>query len=1099
LRSTRRRHWSVALAAAAAFAALALGQAPSGQEILRQSFIKPGESRPIQLYADNVTTWPAGGKQIFLLTGHVWIGQATLNIRAGQAVVWVDEGGKKESGIYNLQVYGETFGLEDGKTNQSAKIGLVQLGTRGEVRIKSYVNKAVQKEASTDPLIVRAVAAVNAESQAANAARSATVSDTGLSTKLIASPPPVATGVPGPFPLNPIRPIEDPGIQLAQATTPPQPVVTPVPPVGAPSVGPPPPVGPVAPPLHTPSSGLTPVPAGSMDAGPKKFTMRPRTGSEQIYGTNFKLPTGETAYLVNSGVILTVTDAVTNKVLLDIEGDRVVAWMKGSPKDLFDNVQQPQNDAAKSGATKTLEFYLSGHVEIRNQAKAETEIIRADEVYYDVNRNVAIAIRADLEIRQPTTPYPIHFKSEELQQLNPKLFLAKQAEIYSSTLPSDPGLKIQVREAKVEEFDTIKKSIFGVTVIDSKTGQPVQYQQHIFSGEGNVVRFEGVPIFAAPYLTANVERPLGPLDSVNVSYNKIFGAQFFTTWDMYELLGLQRPEGQRWKLFVDGMTARGPALGTQFEAAGGKDLFGITNKYEALLKVYGIWDRGLDILGGNRGQEILVNPFPQTFVPIEHPDLRGRIFGNLNVQELPLGFSVQAQIAALSDRNFLEQYYPTDFQTGPNQETFLYVKQQNNIWAWTVLAEANFQRWMTATDWLPKADGYILGMKLFDCLTYDVRASAGYGQLRPNTVVPNAYQVTEQRDNTGRFDVYQDISLPFTAGAFKIVPYLDLDLTEYTQDLNGESVGRVYGGGGVRASIPFSRLYPDVQSELFNLDGIFHKIVLSGNYFVAHSNVPFSRLPQLDQLNDNTTDQALRDIRPWQPLLNPSNAAFLASPVFNPQIYALRRLVDSAVDTLDSMQVMQLDLRQRWQTKRGFPGNEHVVDWMTLDVQASIYPNAQRDSFGTHFGDIEYDWVWNIGDRTALVSSGWFEPISHGPRVFDIGTYLGRVDRTSFYLGYRQIDPLNSRAVITSITYAFSAKYALTFGSNFDFGNNIQSNTLMISRIGTDVTVSLGLGYNSIVRTFGVQFEIVPNLIPSTSRPPGAGAFGTTGAPLATR
>ncbi len=520
-------------------------------------------------------------------------------------------------------------------------------------------------------------------------------------------------------------------------------------------------------------------------------------------------------------------------------------------------------------------------------------------------------------------------------------------------------------------------------------------------------------------------------------------------------------------------------------------MLGISNKYEGLIKVYGIYDRGLDILGGNRGEQILTTYTPPTYVPITHPDVRGRIFGNLNVQELPSGFSVQGQLAAISDRNFLEQYFPNEFMNGPNQETFLYVKQQNGIMAWTGLAEANFQPWMTATDWLPKADGYVLGLKIFDVLTYNVHASAGFAELRPNTVVPFAYQPTEVRDNTARFDLMQELSLPFSLGDVRIVPYLTLDLTQYTQDLTGEERGRFYGGAGVRASVPFSRLYPDVQSDIFNLDGIYHKMVFSSNFYAAHSDTPLSRLPQLDQLNDNASDQALRDIRPWQPLFNPANAMNLTTnPIFNPQIYALRRLVDSAVDTLDSIEVLQLDWRQRWQTKRGFPGQEHVIDWMTLDVRASIFPHAQRDSFGSHIGDVEYDWVWNIGDRTALVSNGWFEPVENGPRVFNLGGYIGRPDKTSFYLGYRQIDPLNSRAIITALTYAFSAKYAVTFGTNYDIGNHVQTNSLMVSRIGTDVTVSLGFSYNSIVNTFGLQFEIVPNLLPTAGRGLGSSALG---------
>src|SRR5262249_10603906 len=161
------------------------------------------------------------------------------------------------------------------------------------------------------------------------------------------------------------------------------------------------------------------------------------------------------------------------------------------------------------------------------------------------------------------------------------------------------------------------------------------------------------------------------------------------------------------------------------------------------------------------------------------------------------------------------------------------------------------------------------------------------------------------------------VSLPFRLGPVKFVPYGVLDLTQYITDLAGDSRGRFYGGAGLKASLPLSRLYPNVQSEFFNLQGLYHKSVFSSNYYIAHSDTPFSLLPQLDRLNPDATDQALRDITPLQPILNPPNGVALAtSPIYNPQLYAIRRLVDNRVDTLDSIQVLQLDWRNRWQTKR---------------------------------------------------------------------------------------------------------------------------------------------------------------------------------------
>src|SRR5439155_4236063 len=131
---------------------------------------------------------------------------------------------------------------------------------------------------------------------------------------------------------------------------------------------------------------------------------------------------------------------------------------------------------------------------------------------------------------------------------------------------------------------------------------------------------------------------------------------------------------------------------------------------------------------------------------------------------------------------------------------------------------------------------------------------------------------------------------------------------------------------------------------------------------------------------------------------------------------------------------------------------------------------------------------WNIGDRTTLFSSGWFDPHDGGGRVWSFGGQLNRPDRSSLYVGYRQIDPLESKAVIAAVSLPFSVKYAVTASTSYDFGVNTQINALTITRTGSDLMVSLGFTYNSILNNFGLVFEIVPNLLPANRRVPGAGA-----------
>jgi hypothetical protein len=184
------------------------------------------------------------------------------------------------------------------------------------------------------------------------------------------------------------------------------------------------------------------------------------------------------------------------------------------------------------------------------------------------------------------------------------------------------------------------------------------------------------------------------------------------------------------------------------------------------------------------------------------------------------------------------------------------------------------------------------------------------------------------------------------------------------------------------------------------------------------------------------------------------------------------------VDTLDNLEVLQLEVNQRLQTKRGFPGAEHTVDWMTLNLSASVFPERTRDNFGESVSFLEYYYLWHIGDRLSLSSAGWSDPMDFGARYFNLGANFSRPDGTTFYIGYRKIDPLDSRALTAVINYQLSRKYAMTFISVYDFGQReVSSNQVSIVRTGTDLTVMFGVSYNALLNNFGVQFAVVPNLL----------------------
>lgn len=859
-------------------------------------------------------------------------------------------------------------------------------------------------------------------------------------------------------------------------------------------------------PLPPPSRAAPGVPGPAvLEGASREYSVSPRTAGS----FNVKMePFGDNqqAIIVTGGVILTLRD-VKGIGLLDLEADRLVIWTRNlNASQVIDGVKKSNNQSSRD-----LEFYLAGNVEIRQQSKKDSRIIRADEVFYDANRSTAIAVRAQMEIKDPKIPQEIVIKATELQQLAPNQFKFSQADIFSSKLPSDPGLKVYVREGTIEEKKVPRLGFFNQPVIDRKTGRPIEMQDTRVDARDAIFELENVPFFYLPYLNANATDPFGPLDSVLFGFSRrIFGMQLGATLDLYELLGIQRYEGTRWQMQVDYLSYRGPALGTKFEYAG-KDFFELTgSKYQGLVNLFGIYDRNFDVLGGPEFRS-------QGFDP---PGFRGRALWRQDVHDLPYNLTVQTQISAQSDHNFLEQYFKPEWDRDVNQATYLYVKQQDGQFAWTGLVEPRIRSWVTETESLPRVDGWVIGQSFLDLLTYNVHASAGYFQLKPTNalyppnsslpaprpIYPNPTDIrnffprvspTDVSNNTGRFDIIQELSLPLTVGPVRVVPYATLDLTDYTNDLNGNERGRIWGGGGVRASMPFSKLYADSQSELFNVNGIFHKVTFSGNYFYAESNEPYTLFAQLDRFNDDASDQAVRDVRLYDPSLygTPKGTNLAVNPLYDPQTYALRRLIQNRIDTLDDIQVLQLDVLQRWQTKRGYPGAQHVIDWMVLDLSASYFPNDKRDNFGKPFAFLEYDYLWNLGDRTALASSAWVDPIDNGAKVYTVGMYFNRPDRTNLSIGYRQIDPLQSKAINASATYVFSPKYSMTASASYDFGVKVENASLVFTRIGTDLLLSLGVNYNSTQQTFGLTFEILPALIPANQRggPIGANPGGLLG------
>jgi hypothetical protein len=1043
---------------------------PSLEYSVRYTRNAAGESKPVILEADEIAIWTESDFTFLLLRGQAMVQLGVVQLRCQSAIASVNLKEYKSSGIWKIRIHAENLFLDTSAESKQADTGLIELNTRGEFRYRAANNRVTRESLNDNPVFQRGKSAITKPNTA-----KAHVAKKPLSPQPPSLPPgqqPPVGPITGQQPPESNSLLESPAKLLQIQNLQPGPSPKSIPNFPSPATN----TNPLLPPRLEALPGMDQQPYFESTEPIRQFSLTPRTSE----GFNFSFGPrsgNEQALLVSGGIILSIKD-VQGIGLLDMEADRIVLWTKGANiQEMMDNLR-----SSKGETTKELEIYLSGNVEVRQLEPSkeggkppQTRTIKADEVFYDVRRNTAVALNAEMQFFEPRIPDPVFVRARELQRLNVDQFRVYDAELFASQTPAEPGLKLYMAEAKLEQRKRLRTGLFGNPIVDRTTGQTIEYTESLTKGKNAFIKAMNVPIFWLPFFQGDARDPLGPIESLNIGFSNIFGGQFGTSLNAYDLIGMQPLENTKWRMDLDYLTKRGPGIGTDFTYLT-KDILGKQDVLSGGFLLYGIHDTGQDVLGGGRGTND------------GHPEWRGRASWR-QLFETQNGFTAQANLQALSDQNYFEQYWKNEFDTDPVQSTDIYLRQELGYnMAGGVLGQYNILPWYTDTNWLPKADFWMTGQSFFDLISYNTQVGLGYGQIQNNSSNVGLPQIspTDAETNAGRFHWMNEVSVPFSLGAFRLSPYVKGDLAYYTETINNDSgngMGRAWGGPGVRLSLPFSALYSDVTSDLFNVNGLNHKVQLGLNYSYLGTTAQYTNFGQFDRLNDDATNQSMQQIRPLLPTYNPQYGATLAtSMLYDPQTYAIRKGIDTRFDTLNDVQSFQMDIRQRLQTKRGLPGNQHVVDWMVLDVAATAFPESSQN-FGSNWAFMEYNYIWNIGDRTTLVSNGWLDPIENGARTFQIGGYYNRSDRTSLYLGFRDIFPVESRPLTAGFTYIFSPKYAISAFSSYDFGTNMSlANSVVFSRTGTDVQVNLGFTYNAMQNNFGFVFEILPRVVANAVR-----------------
>lgn len=798
----------------------------------------------------------------------------------------------------------------------------------------------------------------------------------------------------------------------------------------------------------------------------------------------FPLPgRNERAAVIESGVNV-IVDGLDQVGTIDLAADRIVIWTsEGAVADL--------SGKSLEDRSTPLEFYMEGNIVFRQGDR----IIYADRMYYNVSQEYGVVLNAEVITPVPESLGIVRLKADVLQQIDRQHFQAYGAAVTSSRM-GVPKYWFQSQQVAFEDNQrTAINPITGQPALDPATGEPAIDHDLLATSRNNFVYVGGYPIFYWPTIATDLRQPTYYIKRIKFGSDRVFGYQVFTDLNAYQLLGIRNPpEGTDWTISTDYLSKRGPAGGTNF-SYNRPELFGIEGPAFGFIDAWGIYDTGFDNLGADR----------QSLDPDE--TFRYRLLGQ-HRQYLPDGWQFSGELGLISDTNFLEQYFENEWDQNKDQTTGIELKRYDDVMSYSLTSDVRVNDFFTQTKWLPRLDHFWLGQDVFDVLTYSSHSNVGYGKLRIASVPKDPTDAAKFDPLAWEFPregiraaSRHELDYPVTLGPVKVVPYVLGEAAHWGETINEDNLSRFFGQAGVRASMPMWTVDREVRSELFNLNGLSHKVVFDAEFLYADASEDLSEFPLYDAIDDDSIEHFRRRL-----YFNTFGGVAGGNvPLqFDERYFALRSGLQSSVaspstEIADDLTLARFGIRQRWQTKRGLPGRERIVDYVTFDMQATLFPDAMRDNFNEDIGLINYDFSWHLGDRFTVLSDGYADLFPQGLQTASIGLMTTRPELGSFFVGYRAIDgPFQSSIINASATYRMSEKWILTAGSSVDLksaGNIGQS--LAVTRIGESFLVQGGFNYDVSRDNFNFTIAIEPRFLQSRGMGvvggvpiPPAGAFG---------
>jgi LPS-assembly protein len=556
----------------------------------------------------------------------------------------------------------------------------------------------------------------------------------------------------------------------------------------------------------------------------------------------------------------------------------------------------------------TRDVFLSGNVRIYRDGR----LFNGERALY----NLETKILNMSEFTGETLPF--RFAGNSLSTIGPNAYLVKDG-VFTTSDSSKPDYAIRARTVRIYPKNRI---IFS--------------DVHFYVGR--------VPIFWYPYL----------YQSLTEDQSFTFTPGYGTTFGAFLLNQLTFPLGNdiAARARLDLYSTRGIGLG--FEASWGRykrNAAPIVDSVNSLQPGTVTTGRGgeefgrflvyyiNDLAPGTNATALgrdTINPTRYRITLQDRTYLAEDIYSTININKL-------------SDRFFLQDYYPQAFSRDPNPDNMVAITKWDEDYTAVLLGRRQLNPLFDSAERSPELSLDVKRQPIFKSnFFYDSTTSVGrYDQ---------AYATDSLLSDYGAFraDTYHQISYPGTYfGWLSVVPHAGLEGTYYSATSPTDSVlnpatglvsstprdsGPLFRGAvtaNLEASFKLSRAYEDVQSRMLGLDGLQHVIQpYTDASFVRVSLKPQDVL-QFDQLNPSTE----------------------LPPIDFPQFNTL--------DSLDNWSLIRLGVRNRLQTRR----DDQTINWLELDTFLNV--NLDHPNYGSLLPVSDLGPVSNLYNRLIFAPLPW--------------------------------------------------------------------------------------------------------------------------------